>query len=329
MSMNNKYWSLFLLASLLVGGSVYAQDPSFTQFYANPLYLNPAFAGSSNCPRVNINYRNEFPVQNVFQTYAASYDQYVEGLNGGIGLQLMQDEAGDGTFTTTDVNLIYSYHLKVSRKFRIMAGMQAGFKQLNLDWNSLTFPDQIDPFRGFVRETAELQPGNTNVGLFDLSAGIVGYTERFYFGFAAHHLTSPNVAFIGNDPLPMKFTVHTGFTVPIGKRRLHGEFENLLIPNIVYQRQGDFEQTMINVSFSRASITGGLGYRFSSVNPHAAVILLGYAPVEGRWGFGYSYDYTISELSNNMGGAHEISLRYQFPCRVARKKTGAISCPKF
>ncbi|MDG1036239.1 MAG: type IX secretion system membrane protein PorP/SprF, partial [Crocinitomicaceae bacterium] len=38
-----------------------AQDPQFTQFYANPIYLNPAFAGSNVCPRFSMNYRNEWP----------------------------------------------------------------------------------------------------------------------------------------------------------------------------------------------------------------------------------------------------------------------------
>ena len=52
-----------------------AQDPQFTQFYANPLYLNPAFAGSSRCPRVNINYRNQWPaLKETYITTSASYD---------------------------------------------------------------------------------------------------------------------------------------------------------------------------------------------------------------------------------------------------------------
>ncbi|MEY3927192.1 MAG: hypothetical protein RJA97_199, partial [Bacteroidota bacterium] len=66
--------------------SAQAQDPHFTQYYANPLYLNPAFAGVKQCPRVTTNYRNQYPSLGVYQTFSASYDQYVDGLNGGIGL---------------------------------------------------------------------------------------------------------------------------------------------------------------------------------------------------------------------------------------------------
>jgi len=44
---------------------------------------------------------------------------------------------------------------------------------------------------------------------------------------------------------------------------------------------------------------------------------------------GYSYDYTVSELSGASGGAHEVSLTVQLACRDKRKKLKAIKCPKF
>ncbi len=49
--------------------------------------------------------------------------------------------------------------------------------------------------------------------------------------------------------------------------------------------------------------------------------------------FGYSYDFTISELSARTGGAHEISLQYEFgltahPRRV-KKKNQVLPCPTF
>jgi len=52
---------LFVAFGLLVAMKIQAQDPTFTQFYANPVYLNPALAGSSGCPRIALNYRNEWP----------------------------------------------------------------------------------------------------------------------------------------------------------------------------------------------------------------------------------------------------------------------------
>ncbi|MEJ6589219.1 MAG: type IX secretion system membrane protein PorP/SprF, partial [Crocinitomicaceae bacterium] len=52
---------LILLILTLSSTVANAQDPTFTQFFSNPIYLNPALAGSSGCPRFAMNYRNEWP----------------------------------------------------------------------------------------------------------------------------------------------------------------------------------------------------------------------------------------------------------------------------
>ncbi|NBU92563.1 MAG: type IX secretion system membrane protein PorP/SprF, partial [Flavobacteriia bacterium] len=46
---------------LLYFGISFSQDPTFTQFYSNPLYLNPALTGATGCSRFSFNYRNEWP----------------------------------------------------------------------------------------------------------------------------------------------------------------------------------------------------------------------------------------------------------------------------
>ena len=50
-----------VLTSTIVPGEVRAQDAEFTQFYANPVFMNPAFAGSARCPRFVMQYRNQWP----------------------------------------------------------------------------------------------------------------------------------------------------------------------------------------------------------------------------------------------------------------------------
>ena len=68
---------VILLIGLATSQEALAQDPTFTQFYANPLYLNPAFAGTNQCARFGLNYRNEWPNLSAnYVTYSASYDQY-------------------------------------------------------------------------------------------------------------------------------------------------------------------------------------------------------------------------------------------------------------
>jgi type IX secretion system PorP/SprF family membrane protein len=188
----------------------WAQDAHFSQFYANPIYLNPAFAGVQQCPTVHANYRNQYPGLGVYQTYSTSVDQYVDALNGGLGLLILQDESANRTLRLTEASLVYSYHLKVNRKFSVLTGFQGTFRQRALDWGNLTFPDQIDPFYGFVKPTNEIAPNQTTTSNVDLSIGMVGFTENFYFGASAHHLTQPDEGFFRNGNLPVKVGAQAG-----------------------------------------------------------------------------------------------------------------------
>ena len=116
-----KYFKvLFVLIAIIFSSAankITAQDPEFSQFYANPLYLNPAFAGTARCPRISLNYRNQWPgISGTFITTSATYDQHVESLTGGLGLMVTNDQAAN-TLRSTRVSGIYSYQIKINRKF--------------------------------------------------------------------------------------------------------------------------------------------------------------------------------------------------------------------
>jgi type IX secretion system PorP/SprF family membrane protein len=306
-----------VILSVFACDKAYAQDPEFTQFYANPLYLNPAFAGTARCPRIVLNYRNQWPaISGTFVTYSASYDQHIDNLSGGIGLLVTNDKAGEGTLNTTNFSGIYSYQLNVNRRFSIKAGFQATYMQKSVDWNKLKFGDMIDARRGFVYTSAEQQEllKKSNV---DISAGLLGYSKVYFFGFSAHHLTQPDEGFLGTSKLPMKYTAHAGAVIPIQKD------ETSISPNILYQRQQDFQQLNLGLYFTKGPIVGGLWYR----NQDAFIALIGFQ--EGLVKFGYSYDITVSKLSNATAGSHEVSFAMQFQCKPKKKKFRTISCPSF
>ena len=102
----HKLFALLAVVFLAFYQTAHAQDTSFTKFYANPLYLNPAMAGSANCPRVSMNYRNQWPnLKGAYITNSVSIDKGVEALHGGIGLQVLNDIQGEGALTNTQINL--------------------------------------------------------------------------------------------------------------------------------------------------------------------------------------------------------------------------------
>ena len=312
---------IILLTSLFVIGFGYdmsAQDPQFTQFYANPLYLNPAFAGTARCPRICMNYRNQWPnISGTYVTYSASYDQHIDAISGGIGLIVTQDDQARGTLKTTSASLIYSYHLAVNREFSLKFGLQAGYFQKALDRSKLNFGDMIDARRGFVWNTNEAIPAQ-NKSALDFSAGILGYSKKYFFGFAANHITQPDEGLIGNSKLPIKFTGHAGAMIPLGKGN-----STYISPNVLFQQQQNFSQLNLGVYFVKDQFVGGLWYR----NQDAFIVLVGIQTDHLK--IGYSYDVTISRLATNTAGSHEVSLQIQFECKPKKKKYRTISCPSF
>jgi type IX secretion system PorP/SprF family membrane protein len=315
----------FLTIAFTVCANYFAQDPTFTQFYSNPVYLNPALSGSSGCPRVALNYRNQWPqLTGNYVTYAASYDSYFKNISGGVGLVALHDQQGQGTIQTSMIGASYSYYLKVNRKFRLMFGGQAAYYQKYLDWSQLTFGDMIDPRRGFIYQTGDVPRGDGRRGFFDVSAGLVGFSKNFYFGAAFHHLNRPDESMIlGQSRLPVKFTGHVGANIKLGQRGRYSS-TTFLSPNIIYQNQNGFQQLNIGAYLKYESFTIGAWYR----NKDAFILTVGINTDKYR--IGYSYDLTVSQLGNGVsGGSHEVSLGINLKCKKPARDFRRISCPSF
>ncbi len=330
--MIRRFSIIVLLAFPFIMGEVYAQDPEFSQFYANPLYLNPAMAGITICPRVIGNYRNQWPgIGKAFNTYSFSYDQYVGFLHGGVGLLVTADRAGGGNLNTTVISLMYAYKLNLSRNLQASGAIRAGYYQRRLVWENLRFEDMIDPQGGFILPTAEKQPDNSSVGVPDFSAGVfLSYSDLVYGGLAVDHLTRPKIGFYADNStyLPIKYTVHIGSSINLSSNGSADEDREFSIsPNILYQQQFKFHQLNIGVYLTIDPFVGGLWFRHNFENADALIPMLGIHYKNLR--VGYSYDFTISKLKSVSGGAHEVSASWQFPCIEKRMRIRAIKCPRF
>ena len=325
-----KKFCKFLFFIIMIQSAGFAQDPHFSQFYANPLYLNPAFAGTTVCPRLILNFRDQWPsISGTYVTYNASYDQHFDKISGGIGFLLNTDRAGQGILNTTTASFMYSFRLEVNRAFAMKMAIQTTYFQKRLDWQKLTFGDMIDSRHGFVYNTSEQQPGNLVRQNIDFSAGLLGYGENYFIGFAAHHLTQPNEGFISMSRMPRRYTVHAGGIINLVKkvrRRTHDHVPTLS-PNILFMQQANFQELNYGLYFNRYPFVGGLWFRQNFKNADALVFLVGIQA--SMFKIGYSYDLTISKLTNATGGAHEVSFALQFNCKPPSKRVRAINCPQF
>lgn len=343
---------LSLILVLMLGPSlrVTAQDPQFSQFYAAPLYLNPAFAGSTNQARVGINYRNQWPAIDAnFTTMSAFFDYFIEDKKSGIGVLLTRDQEGLAGLRSLSLALQYSYDLQITENLGFRPGLQVGVYNRDVNFSRLTFGDQFDPATGEFIDQPTAETFNTNFSrtFFDISAGGLLFTKVAWLGVAANHINRPNQSIIDEtSQLPMKLSVHGGFKYfmrpgVVGSGVYSRNAERSIAPAFQFRHQGNFDQLDLGVYFTFEPLILGTWYRgvpFKSVNGfvnnESIVLLLGFTKLGAKdaINIGYSFDYTISKLGPGSGGAHEFSLVYTWPMRNPRKPPAdklVIPCPDF
>jgi type IX secretion system PorP/SprF family membrane protein len=316
-----------------------AQDPEFSQYYAAPLYLNPAFSGTSVDHRFNINYRNQWPnIANAFQTYAFSYDYNLDQLNSGLGVLVVVDKAGTASMTSQQVNFQYSYKVHISDKWVLSSGLNFGIGTRSLDYNKLIFYNELD----FLQSGGVPPDKRSDVdraSYFDFGGGMLAYSRKFWIGFAAAHLNRPNRSLTDDEAqIPIKTTIHGGVRIPL----YHGLFKKdrvaALAPSFVYKQQGRFDQLDVGTYFLYEPVVLGLWYRGipirqnvnDNISQDAIVVILGFQLEKVE--ISYSYDVTVSELGPISGGAHELALKFKIDMAAqvkTRKKEKFIPCPTF
>jgi type IX secretion system PorP/SprF family membrane protein len=329
--MNKKILYTLILGFILRGGIAKAQDPVFSQFYASPLQLNPAFAGSAMAPFIALNYRMQYPGFSgsgaAYSTFAGSYDQHLKGLNSGIGMSVMTDDAGQGMIKKTYASAHYSYKVAVNDKIATRIGVEAGFIQSTLDWNRLIFPDQLNAQTGaFLPDgsknpSAERRPANLGKTLFDMSMGLVIYGEKFHGGFVVKHLATPDEGYINANQnlrigLPMRFTIHGSYEFVL-KKATRYQMGSFVSPTILLVKQGEFAQYTVGSFMSVGPLIGGFWYRHAFTNPESVIMMMGFKQENYR--IGYSYDYSVGRLLGKTGGSHEISLTLNLDPGAAKR----------
>jgi type IX secretion system PorP/SprF family membrane protein len=298
---------------LFMGASLFrlsAQDVAFSQFYSNPMYLNPAFAGSVEVPRVVLQYRNQWPAfRKAYTTYSLGFDFPVEALQGGVGLFLLNDGQLGNALNKLQVSVMYSRFIRLSRQWYMNGAVQAGFCQNSLDAGGLIFPDNLDPHYGNHGISGETFP-DLNFRYFDASAGMLFYNETFFMGIAGHHLNKPRQSYSGDSlsVVHRKYTLHAGARFPVLYRSAMRKMFDLS-PQIILQKQGIFTQVNYGFFINRKGISGGVWLRQNlTLQNDALIFLVGF--ISDNWQLTYSFDWTISGLAGLTDGSHEVTLSF-------------------
>lgn len=330
-----------LLMIVMAHRYVLAQDPHFSQFFASPLTLNPAYTGKFDGTfRVAGNYRNQWPtINNAFTTATASVDFAIlqnripEFDTWGVGIMGLNDQSGNKILNNNFISLSTAYHKALDENgyHTLTVGFQGTYANKRLDISKATFEDQLTSL-GFTGVTSEVfNNGNLAINYFDVNAGVLysGSTNgdnNFYLGVSSYHINRPRESFKGgNYILSPRLTVHGGGYIPVGRMTtLHASF--------IHQRQAGATETVAGAALAfrlnededtETNLYAGMWYRFGDA--FIPYIGLEFAGLR----LGYSYDINNSSLNtaSNSRGGNEISLIFiKKPSDPSRRKLG---CPKF
>ena len=332
-----KRWALLLLIVFLAV-ICSGQDPQFSRFYSNALYMAPSFAGSTGQNRFAASYRNQWPaITKGYETYTASYDHDFSKLHSGAGILFMRDVAGSGDLTTTNIGILYNYDFRIRNTLHIRPGMHFIYTERSIDFNKLIWHDQMSAV-GNSPVSGEVVSNNKVSDLdFDLS-GLV-YDESFWLGAAADHLLHPNQSLYEQEYsdnnkalVPLKIQVFGGLRLVV-KEQLLRPTPTVLQLAFLYKNQAGDNQLDLGFYWNYEPIVLGIWYRGIPIMDHnstndAVILLVGYKT--RQFNIGYSYDFTTSHLIASSGGAHEISISYTFNSPEHKKRTNKmVPCPEF
>lgn len=322
---------VYMAILLMVKGDLFAQDPHFSQFYANAIYTNPAFAGSTNHGRFVTNARNQWSsISGTFTTLSAAYDEHYDIINGGIGIIISRDQAGVGLLTTNTISGAYSYQIPVNKYLTLRASIQGSLMQKTLDFGNFTWGDQILKRYGIVKPVTGEAPPNPAIIIPNISAGFVAYTRTFYGGFAVHNITEPSQAFWNSyqvkNTILRRVTVHGGMQIPLNKAK-NAKNAKTISPNVLFMQQGPFTELNLGMYYNKGAYILGGYFRQTTGNSDAFIFLLGLRKEKLR--IGYSYDATVSNARPGAPASHEVSVAIELRKRTPKTRIRAIRCPEF
>ncbi|MEI6766251.1 MAG: PorP/SprF family type IX secretion system membrane protein [Bacteroidota bacterium] len=347
---------IMILFCVLSGLSGFAQDPSFTQFYFNKLYFNPAFAGLSNGLELSLTHREQWPnLPGKFSTSKFSADLDISGIRGlgGVGLNVIQDIEGEGSLKTLSVgipisirpmNLWAAGYGNKPHYFNFQAGFLLSMTYKSVNWDKFVYSDQLDAVNGVVRPSSFNSGSDAGKILPDFGFGMVfdyqnapfGKTYRNNWnvraGFAIHHITEPDYSFLGKEMhLPKKYVAHINFNFPIKK-----DEDFIVAPAFIYEKQASMQTFQCGVNALWRVLFVGVWYRSFNNSDAMAVVLGMKLGRKSRFYGSYSYDATLSRLSPATLGSHEINISYQLDQsqlkgkkRDKKKGRRRIPCPMF
>ena len=319
----------FAIAFCLFCFACFAQQlPHYTQYVLNNFIINPAVAGIENYTDVKISHRHQWvgiegaPVTTYLTIQGplrkSAYDRetatgfHASGENprgkaywrdyekadphAGIGLTILNDRTGPlNRFAAYGT---YSYHVGISAKTSLSAGISVGIQNTTLNAGKLSFDVPVDPAVAGTGYLNRLSP--------DMNAGLWLYSSNYFAGLSAQNIIPSKLKFAqdtvkltGGRQIPHMF-------LTAGYRFFVSDDVTFLPSALVKYITSAPVSFDLNAKFQYQDLLwvgGSLRYNDS----WAAMVGLN---ISNAINVGYSYDLTTSRLNTVSHGSHEIVIGF-------------------
>jgi type IX secretion system PorP/SprF family membrane protein len=301
--------------------NAWAQDVHFSQFLANSFVLNPAMVGvQKNDYKATLHRKSQWASVSIpFTTFTLALERKDILPSHSIGLQFLNDIAGDSRFKTSGLNFTYVKSVATSKENTFRFGAEFGFFQRSIVVDNLVFnnPENLSNF---------------NFTFPDISVGVANqnYLNEDLLletGIAFFHINKPKQSFTDDDAvrLHQKINFHTTLN--------YAYTDNLSIqPKLVFSNQDSDKEFLFGCGVNYLLegekdilLKSGIANRFND-----ALILYFGAEIDGL-SCVVSYDVNTSSLNNasNNKGGFEFALVYQWKSKKKIKIVEQEICPKY
>jgi type IX secretion system PorP/SprF family membrane protein len=308
-SMKKLIFSVMAFAAIITVKA--QQDPAYSMYMFNGLFINPAYAGSQEVISLMGIVRDQWvgidgapKTANISVHSPLRQDQYA------LGLVVSNDNLGFSN--TLNFTPSFAYRLRLPHDVRLCFGVQATLAYYYQNNSRAQVADQTQTDNAFG--------ANEKLFVPNFGAGIYAYGRRFFIGFSVPHLlpsalgqktgvvTNSNVAqmynayiftagyVFGKEPAIVKF-----------RPTILMKYQQGLYKNIP---QFDISPALLFVDRVWLGVTYRTGGNFSYMGQ--AFIVFVQAKITPQLQLGYAYDAELSSLAHYTSGSHEIMIGYDF-----------------
>ncbi len=287
----------------LTGTVLFAQqDPIFTQYMFNNLYLTPAHAGVDGVTRFSaihrsqwIGYQSSFGDGGAPMTQMITFNTPIYRLKSGAGVYVLNDRLGP--VNNLEAQVSYAYHLGI-KESKLSFGIKAGIYSQSINGDKYRPIQKDDPLIISGKES-QIRP--------DLGVGVFYRSEKYYAGIGFNHLLRSEFDY-GVDPAKTALTNHLNIT---GGYFYEVSFDlKLQLSGVVRSDLNTSQIDFAGIAYHKDTMWGGLAFR----QGEALSLLLGYALLKDKsLKLGSAVDLVIVDTQAKENFSLEFMVMYDLP----------------